>query len=131
MQALTPGNLIILEDEAIVAEKVTPSPTNSDSVHVTYRNRGGTLKVMEIDLQESHAVIIPNPSKQTLDAYHRQEHQARAINKHLQYIRGADLAGITPRLYEALCAISKVTLNDKQSATNLLSHLEAIEGELL
>ena len=131
MQTPTPGNLIILEDEAIVAEEVTPNPVNSDSVHVTYRNRGGILKVTEIDLQESRAVIIPNPSKQTLDAYHRQEHQARAINKHLQYIRGADLAGITPRLYEALCAIPKVTLNDKQSAINLLSRLEAIEGELL
>lgn len=131
MQTPTPGNLIILEDEAIVAEKVTPNPVNNDSVHVTYRNRGGILKVMELNLQESRAAIIPNPSKQTLDAYHRQEHQARAINKHLQYIRGADLAGVTPRLYEALCAIPKVTLNDKQSATNLLSHLEAIEGELL
>lgn len=130
MRALTPGNLIILEDEAIVAEKVTQSPTNSDSVHVTYRNRGGILKVVEINLQDPDQLIIPNPDEHTLKAYHRGEHQVRAINKRLQQIRGWEFLGMRADFYEEMCAIPTLTLNGNKLAEELLSQLEAIEAKL-
>lgn len=127
---INPGSLVVLEDTAIVADKVIQSATNSFSVQVAYHDRAGNYRVTEIHLQDPNLLIIPNPDKQTLKAYHRQEHLVRAINKRLQQIRGREFLGMHSDFYEEMCAIPTLTLNGNQSAERLLSQLEAIEAKL-
>lgn len=127
---VSPGNLVVLEDKAIVADKVIQPGTSSHSAQVTYHDRAGNYRITEISLQDPNLLIIPNPDNQTLKAYHRQEHQVRAINKHLQQVRGREFLGIHSDFYREMCAIPILTLNGKQSAEQLLSQLETIESKL-
>lgn len=128
---VSPGSLVILEEgKAIVVDKVIQPATNSHSVQVTYHDRAGNYRITEISLQDPNLLIIPNPDNQTLKAYHRQEHQVRAINKHLQQVRGREFIGIHSDFYKEMCAIPALTLNGKQSAEQLLNQLETIDSKL-
>ena len=128
---ISPGNLVVLADKAIVVDKVIQPVTNGCAVQVTYHDRAGNYRITEISLQDHNLLIIPNPDKQTLKAYHRLEHQVRAINKHLQQIRGREFLGMHSDFYEEMCAIPTLTLNGKQSAEQLLSQLKTIESKLI
>lgn len=127
---VSPGNLVALADKAIVVDKVIQPVTNGCAVQVTYHDRAGNYRITEVPLQDPNLLIIPNPDRQTLKAYHRQEHQVRAINKRLQQIRGREFLGMRADFYEEMCAIPTLTLNGNQSAEHLLSQLEAIEAKL-
>ena len=128
---ISPGNLVVLADKAIVVDKVIQPVTNGCAVQVPYHDRAGNYRITEISLQDHNLLIIPNPDKQTLKAYHRLEHQVRAINKHLQQIRGREFLGMHSDFYEEMCAIPTLTLNGKQSAEQLLSQLKTIESKLI
>lgn len=127
---ISPGSLVVLADKAIVIDKVVQPGTSSHSMQVAYYNRAGNYRIAEIPLQDPNLLIIPNPDKQTLKAYHRLEHQVRTINKRLQQIRGREFLGMRSDFYEEMCAIPTLTLNGKQSAEHLLSQLETIESKL-
>lgn len=127
---INPGSLVVLADKAIVIDKVVQPGTSSHSMQVAYYNRAGNYRIAEIPLQDPNLLIIPNPDKQTLKAYHRLEHQVRTINKRLQQIRGREFLGMRSGFYEEMCAIPTLTLNGKQSAEHLLSQLETIESKL-
>lgn len=127
---ISPGSLVVLEDTAIVVDKVIQSGTSSHSMQVAYYDRAGNYRITEISLQESDLLVISNPDEQTLKAYHRLEHQVRAINKRLQQIRGREFLGMHPGFYEEMCAIPTLTLNGNKLAEELLSQLEAIEAKL-
>lgn len=127
---VSPGNLVVLADKAIVVDKVIQPVTNGCAVQVTYHDRAGNYRITEVPLQDPNLLIIPNPDRQTLKAYHRQEHQVRAINKRLQQVRGWEFLGMRADFYEEMCAIPTLTLNGNQSAEHLLSQLEAIEAKL-
>lgn len=127
---INPGSLVVLEDTAIVADKVIQPVTNGCAVQVTYHDRAGNYRITEVPLQDPNLLIIPNPDKQTLKAYHRQEHLVRAINKRLQQVRGWEFLGMRADFYEEMCAIPTLTLNGKQSVEQLLSQLETIESKL-
>lgn len=127
---ISPGNLVVLEDKAIVVDKVIQPGTSSHSMQVAHYDRAGNYRITEISLQDPNLLIISNPDNQTLKAYHRQEHQVRAINKHLQQIRWREFLGIHSDFYREICAIPTLTLNGKQSAEQLLSQLETTESKL-
>lgn len=127
---VSPGNLVVLADKAIVIDKVVQPGTSNHSMQVAYYDRAGNYRITEIFLQDPNLLIIPNPDKQTHKAYHRQEHLVRAINKRLQQIRGREFLGMRADFYEEMCAIPTLTLNGNQSAEHLLSQLEAIEAKL-
>lgn len=127
---VSPGNLVVLEDKAIVVDKVIQPDTSSPSMQIAYYDRAGNYRITEIFLQDPNLLIISSPDRQTLKAYHRQEHQVRAINKHLQQVRGWEFLGMRADFYEEMRAIPTLTLNDNQSAERLLSQLEAIEAKL-
>lgn len=127
---VSPGNLVVLEDKAIVVDKVIQPDTSSPSMQIAYYDRAGNYRITEIFLQDPNLLIISSPDRQTLKAYHRQEHQVRAINKHLQQVRGREFLGMRADFYEEMCAIPTLTLNGKQSAEQLLSQLETIESKL-
>lgn len=127
---INPGSLVVLEDTAIVVDKVIQPGTSSRSMQIAYYDRAGNYRIAEIPLQDPNLLIIPNPDKQTLKAYHRQEHLVRAINKRLQQIRGREFLGMRSDFYEEMCAIPTLTLNGNKLAEELLSQLEAIEAKL-
>lgn len=127
---VSPGNLVVLEDKAIVVDKVIQPDTSSPSMQIAYYDRAGNYRITEIFLQDPNLLIISSPDRQTLKAYHRQEHQVRAINKHLQQVRGWEFLGMRADFYEEMRAIPALTLNGTQSAEHLLSQLEAIEAKL-
>jgi hypothetical protein len=99
-------------------------------MQVAYYDRAGNYRITEISLQDPNLLIISNPDRQTLKAYHRQEHQVRAINKRLQQVRGREFLGIRSDFYREMYAIPSLTLNGKQSAEQLLNRLETIESKL-
>ena len=127
---VSPGDLIVLEDKAILIEKVVQPDVNDDNTRVTYYDRAGNYQITRIPSEDRSLLIIHNPDQQTLKVYHRLEHQVRAINKRLQQVRGWEFLGMRADFYEEMCAIPTLTLNGNQSAERLLSQLEAIEAKL-